>query len=421
MNIEQMKEIIIKKSISAKLASRKLNQLSNDNKNKALKAMADAIIKEKDEIKFRNEIDVEAGKEAGLSEAMIDRLLLNDKRIEEMAKGLKEVAALPDPVGEIIADWTPPTGIHIQKVKVPLGVIGIIYESRPNVTVDAAGLCLKSGNAVILRGGSEAINSNRSLAEIISRAAHSAGLPEGSIQFIETTDRQAVEILIKLDNLVDLIIPRGGEKMIKAVREGATVPVLSHGKGLCHTYIDKDADMEMAKKIVLNAKCQRPGVCNAMETLLVHKDIAPAIIPLLCSAYKEKGVEVRGCQVTKSIVPQVLPANEDDWSTEYLSLTLSIKVVDSIDEAVNHINKYGSGHSEAIITKNKSAAEKFLKEVDAAAVFHNASTRLHDGGVFGLGSEIGTSTQKLHARGSMGIKELTTTKYLVYGNGEIRE
>ncbi|MBN1621830.1 MAG: glutamate-5-semialdehyde dehydrogenase [Endomicrobiales bacterium] len=421
MEANQIKQNVVARAIAAKLASRKLLQLNAETKNKILAAMADAILKNKDEIIFRNEIDVEAAKDAGLSEAMVDRLVLNDKRIQEMARGLRDVAALPDPIGEIIADWTPPVGVHIQKVKVPLGVIGIIYESRPNVTVDATGLCLKASNAVILRGGSESISSNHTIVKIVSQAAYSQGLPEGAIQFIETTDRQAITELIKLDNLVDLIIPRGGEEMIRTIRQQATVPVLSHGKGLCHTYIDKTADLDMAKKIAFNAKCQRPGVCNAMETLLIHKDIAKNILPELCGMYKEKGVEVRGCPITKTIVPQVTDAKETDWSTEYLSMVLSVRVVESLDDAINHINKYGSGHSEAIITKDKQAAEKFLNEVDASAVFHNASTRLHDGSVFGLGAEIGISTQKLHARGTMGIKELTTTKYIVHGNGEIRE
>jgi glutamate-5-semialdehyde dehydrogenase len=406
---------------AARLAGRKLAQLPLDVKNKILIAMAEALVQKKDDILFHNEIDVQAAKDAGLNDAMIDRLALNDRRIHDMSRGLREVVALPDPIGEIIADWTPPAGIHIEKVRVPLGVIGLIYESRPNVTVDASGLCLKAGNAVILRGGSEAINSNRALINAIVPAAYTAGLPEGSIQFIASTDRTAVTEMIKLDTLIDLIIPRGGEAMIRSIRENATVPVLSHGQGLCHTYIDKDADIEMAKKIAINAKCQRPGVCNAMETLLIHKDIAPAIIPSLCKLFDEAGVEVRGCEITKSYAPNVKEAAEEDWSTEYLAKILSVRVVSTIDDAITHINKYGSGHSEAIITKDMKTAQKFLNEVDSAAVFHNASTRLHDGSVFGLGSEIGISTQKLHARGTMGIKELTTTKYIVYGHGEIRE
>jgi len=421
MNEEQIRKTIVAQAATAKLASRKLANLSSDEKNKILTAMADALIKQKDDILFHNEIDVEAAKEAGLTPALVDRLLLNEQRIKAMSQGLREVVDQKDPVGEIIADWTPPAGVHIQKVRVPLGVIGMIYESRPNVTVDATGLCLKAGNAIVLRGGSEAFNTNHMLVKIIAKSAYSAGLPEGAIQFLETTDRKAIADMVKLDHLIDLIIPRGGEEMIKFVRENATVPVLSHGKGLCHTYIDKDADLDMAKKIAFNAKCQRPGVCNAMETLLVHKDIAEKFLPQLCSDYAKAGVEVRGCPLTKKIIPDVVEATDADWSTEYLDTILSIKVVGSIDEALNHISKYGSGHSEAIITKNNETGNKFMKEVDAAAVFLNASTRLHDGGVFGLGAEIGISTQKLHARGTMGAKELTTTKYLVYGNGEIRQ
>jgi glutamate-5-semialdehyde dehydrogenase len=417
----ELRNTIITRAASAKIASRALAQLSGEAKNKILKAMADAILKEKKEILFQNEIDVEAAKEAGISEALIDRLTLNDARINDMARGLREVAALPDPIGEIAADWTPPAGMHIQKVKVPLGVIGLIYESRPNVTVEATGLCLKAGNAVILRGGSEAINSNTALVKIIDKAAYAAGLPVGAIQFIEVTEREAILDMIKLDHLIDLIIPRGGETMIKFVREHATVPVLAHGKGLCHTYIDKAADIKMAEKIAVNAKCQRPGVCNAMSILLVHADIAQKLLPELCGMLLKQGVDIYGDEGTKKAVPAVKEAKESDWSEEYLSLKLSVKVVNSIEDAINHINKYGSGHTDAIITEDKAAADKFMREVDSAAVIHNASTRLHDGGVFGFGSEIGISTQKLHARGTMGIKELTTTKYMVYGHGEIRE
>jgi len=418
---KQLQQEIITQAATAKLASRKLARLPTDSKNKILTAMADALMREKDEVVFHNEIDVEAARDAGLAAALIDRLALDDKRVTEMARGLREIVSLADPVGEIIADWTPPVGIHIDKIRVPLGVIGLIYESRPNVTVDATGLCVKAGNAVILRGGSEAINSNRALVRIITAAAAGAGLPEGAIQFINTTDRQAVAELVKLDHFIDLIIPRGGEEMIRAIREQATVPVLSHGKGLCHTYIDKNADVEMALKIAYNAKVQRPGVCNAMETLLVHKDIAPKVLPPLHEMFAKAGVTIIGDAAVRDILPGVGVAAESDWSTEYLALKLSVKIVNSADEAIAHINKYGSGHSEAIVTNNKETADLFLLDIDAAAVFLNASTRLHDGGVFGLGSEIGISTQKLHARGTMGLKELTTTKYIVYGHGEIRE
>lgn len=421
MDANELKQMIITQAANAKIASRKLASLSTEAKNKALIAMADAIAAKKDEIIFHNEIDVDAAKDAGLDEALIDRLTLNDKRVAEMVRGVREVAALPDPVGEIMQDWTPPAGIHIQKMRVPLGVIGFIYESRPNVTVDAAALCIKSGNAIVLRGGSEAINSNHAIVKAIAPAAYAAGLPEGAIQFVETTDRQAISEFIKLNQLIDLIIPRGSEEMIHSIREHATVPVLSHGKGVCHTYIDKAANLEMAKKIAINAKCQRPGTCNATETLLVHQDVAKKLLPELCKLYADAGVEVRGCPITKTVVPTVIDAQEIDWSTEYHTLIISIKVVNTLDEAIAHINKYGSGHSEAIITEDTAAAEKFLRDVDAAAVFHNASTRLHDGGIFGFGCEIGISTQKLHARGAMGLKELTSYKYVVHGNGEIRQ
>jgi len=417
MNI---KETIVSQAQAAKTASKKLALLSSKEKNRILLAMAKALDAASEDIIFRNSIDIEAAKNAELSGALIDRLTINETRIKALSASLEKVASLDDPIGTIISEWTPPAGISIEKVRVPLGVIGIIYESRPNVTVDSAGLALKSGNAVILRGGSEAINSNHALAKIISKAAYENGLPEGSIQFVETTDREAVTELIRQDGLIDLIIPRGREEMIEFIRENATVPVLSHGKGLCHTYVDAKASMDMAVNIAFNAKCQRPGVCNAMETLLVHEDIAKKLLPILCKKYAEAGVELRGCPIAVSIVPDIKRAAESDWSTEYQDMILSIKVVSSNEEAIDHINKFGSGHSEAIITEDKITAEKFLKEVDASAVFHNASTRLHDGGVFGFGSEMGISTQKLHARGTMGLNELTSTKFIVHGHGEIR-
>ncbi|PKN01189.1 MAG: glutamate-5-semialdehyde dehydrogenase [Elusimicrobia bacterium HGW-Elusimicrobia-1] len=416
-----IKKEIVSMARAAKDASRIMAGMSSSRKKEILAAMASAVEKEKDEILFENSIDVDAAGEAGLSKALIDRLRLDDKRISALASSIREIAALGDPVGEVISEWTRPSGIRIKKVRVPLGVVGMIYESRPNVTADAAALCLKSGNSVILRGGSEAINSNHAIVRTILKAGYDAGLPEGAVQFVETADRAAVLELIKLDGLVDLIIPRGSEQMIRFVREHAVVPVLAHGKGLCHTYVDKAADLAMAAKIAFNAKCQRPGVCNAMETLLVHKDIARDFLPGICENYSKAGVEVRGCAVTSSIFPDAVKATDEDWSTEYLDLKVSVKVVDSLEAAIAHINVYGSGHSEAIITSDEAAAKKFLAEVDAAAVFHNASTRLHDGSVFGLGAEIGISTQKLHARGTMGARELTTTKFLVYGNGNIRE
>ncbi len=416
-----MKEELIKKTERAKSASRKLANLSMKVKNDALLAIAKAIEKDKEKILNANQVDLENAKKANLSSALIERLTLNEKRINEMVKSLREIAELPDLVGRIITKWTRPNGLRIQKVSVPLGVILMIYESRPNVTVEATGLCLKSGNAVILRGGSEAINTNTVLAKISAQTAYKNGIPEGSIEFIETTEREAIFELIKLDQYIDVVIPRGSEEMIRTIREKATVPVLAHGKGNCHTYVDKDANLDMAIRICYNAKVQRPGVCNAMETLLVHKEIAKKFLPLMLEEYRKANVEIHGCEKTQEIVSGIKPASEDDWYKEYLSLILAVKVVNSVEEAIEHINKYGSGHSEAIITENREMAKKFLQEVDSSAVFHNASTRLHDGGVFGLGSEIGISTQKLHARGTMGLNELSSTKYIVYGSGQIRE
>ncbi len=403
-----------------KNVSRNLLDMSTETKNKTLHNISKNLIAYKEKIISENKKDVAKAKKMNLSSAFIDRLTLTEKKIEEMANSLKDMISLPDPVGTVISEWERPSGIKIQKIRVPLGVICIIYESRPNVTIDSTALCLKSGNAVILRGGSESINSNRILVKIIKESLKDMGLSVDLVQFIDTPDRKIIYKLIKLDTLIDLVIPRGGEKMIKEIRKHSIVPVLSHGKGLCHTYIDKYADINMAIKVSYNAKVQRPGVCNAMETLLVHKDIAKNVLPELAELYKKAGVELRGCEKTKKILPYIKKATEKDWSTEYLDLILSIKIVNSTEEAINHINKYGSGHSESIITENKDEARKFIKYVDASAVFHNASTRLHDGGVFGLGAEIGISTQKLHARGTMGLNELTTTKYIVYGMGQIR-
>jgi len=417
---DKRKSKLIAQAQAAKIASRQVAQLTNQQRRQILLTMATALQDNSEEIFFQNNIDIEAARQAKLNPALIDRLTLNQGRLAEMVKSVKEIADQPDFLNEVIADWRRPNGLHIQKVRVPLGVVGIIYESRPNVTIDAAALAIKSGNAVILRGGSEAINSNRALVKTIIPAATQQGLPAGSIEFIEETDREIIYQMVRLDDFIDLIIPRGNAEMIKTIRQQATVPVLAHGQGLCHTYVDKDADIAMAKNISFNAKCQRPGVCNAMETLLVHKDIAKKFLPGICEMYQQAGVEIRGCPITQSIVSFARAATEADWETEYLDLIISIRVVDSLEEAIEHINRYGSGHSEAIITENKAAAEKFLREVEAAAVFHNASTRLHDGGVFGLGAEIGISTQKLHARGTMGAKELTTTKYLVRGTGQIR-
>ncbi|MFA7073573.1 MAG: glutamate-5-semialdehyde dehydrogenase [Endomicrobiaceae bacterium] len=421
MEQNEIKQLVVKKVSAAKIASQKLGLMSFKQKNAILLAIADGLEKNIKEIIFHNDIDVEAAKDAGLDKALIDRLKLTDKRIADMIEGVRNIVKQEDPVGEIIEKRTVNGNLNIQKVRVPLGTIAMIYESRPNVTVDASALCIKSGNSIILRGGSEAINSNKILANIISSSGESAGMPAGAVTLIDIVDRNAVSELIKLDKLIDLLIPRGGEKMIDFIKQHSTIPILSHGSGLCHTYIDKEADINMAVKISVNAKCQRPGVCNATETVLVHRDIAGKVLPVLCKQYEMLGVEIRGCKLTKEIVGNVIDAVEEDWMTEYHSLIISIKVVNSLEDAIAHINRYGSSHSDSIITNSKDRAEKFLKEVDSAAVFHNVSTRLHDGSVFGLGAEIGISTNKLHARGVMGAKELTTTKFIVRGNGNIRE
>jgi len=422
MENSELKQKVFSQAQSAKNASQELAVKTTEQKNKMLLAIAQALAENAKDILFHNEIDVQAAKKADISPVLIDRLTLNESRMKAMIQGVKDVAALKDPIGEIVENLKPSEkNLDVKKIRVPLGVIAMIYEARPNVTVDAAALGLKSGNAVILKGGSEAMNSNRILAKIISEAGANAGMPSGAIQFIDTADRNAVNELLALDRFVDLLIPRGSEELVAFIRKNTLIPVLSHGKGLCHTYIDKDADLKMALEIAVNAKCQRPAVCNAMETLLVHKEIADNVLPEICKMYSEEGVEVRGCSLVRKIVPAAKEASEADWSEEYHDKIISIKVVNSIDEAIAHINKYGSQHSDAIVTKDKSAAEKFLAQIDSSGVFVNASTRLHDGSVLGLGCEIGISTQKLHARGVMGIKELTTTKYVVIGNGNIRK
>jgi glutamate-5-semialdehyde dehydrogenase len=383
-------------------AARALAKLDTATKNKLLLAMADGIGKSAATIKAANAKDLEAGKKAGLSSAMLDRLTLNDKRLADIAKGVREVAGLPDPVGTTISEWTRPNGIRIQKVRVPIGVILIIYESRPNVTVDAAVLCFKTGNAVILRGGSEAIHSNLALAD----AMNVPGLPADAVTVVPTTDRAAIDELLKFDELINLCIPRGGEGLIRAVAEKSRIPVIKHYKGVCHVYVDRDADFDMAEKIVINAKCQRPGVCNAIETLLVDAPLAGTFLPRIEKALTERGVEIRRAA---------------DWTTEYLDLIIGLRVVNGVGEAIEHITKYGSAHSDAIVTKNKETAERFLREVDSSSVFWNASTRLADGGQYGFGAEIGISTDKLHARGPMGLEDLTSYKYVVTGAGQLRE
>lgn len=418
MNIN---DYVIEKAKSASLAARKLGTLDTNIKNNALIAMAEALEKNKDTILKANGIDVENAKKAGTTTALIDRLTLNQKRISGMADGLRSVAALPDPIGEVTGMWKRPNNLQIGRVKVPLGTIGIIYEARPNVTVDASALCIKSGNSVVLRGGSEAINSNLEVYKTINDAAIKAGLPEGSIEFIDITEREAVNILMKLNKYIDVLIPRGGAGLINNVVNNSTVPVIQTGVGNCHVYVHSDADLQMAEDIIINAKTQRPAVCNAMETLLVHKSVAEKFLPKLGDTLKALGVEIRGCKETQRILPYAKPASEEDYEIEFLDLILAIKVVDSLDEALDHIYKYSTKHSESIITKSYEASQRFLKEVDSAAVYVNASTRFTDGGEFGFGAEIGISTQKLHARGPMGLNELTTIKYIIYGNGQIRK
>lgn len=414
-------ELVKAKAQAAKQAAAKLAVTSTAVKNAALLAMAAALEAQQSEILAANERDMTAAAAKGMKSSMLDRLKLTAERISGMADGLRQVAGLADPVGNVIDGKTMPNGLHITKIRVPLGVIGIIYEARPNVTADAAGLCLKSGNAVILKGGSEAMESNKTVAAILAQAAEGAGIPAGSIQFIDTSDRQAVQDLIHMNGLVDVVIPRGGAGLIQAVVRNASVPVIETGAGVCHTYVDKDADVEMAMKIAFNAKVQRPSVCNAMETLLVHKDIADKFLPMMLMMYNSSAVEIRGDEAVQEYSGQVHPATEEDWSTEYGDLRLSVKIVDSIEEAMAHIAKYGTGHSECIVTDNYQAAQLFQYTVDAAAVYVNASTRFTDGNEFGFGAEIGISTQKLHARGPMALPELTSTKYLINGNGQVRK
>jgi len=414
-------EYILNIGRRAKDASRRMASTSTNVKNNALLYMAEALVNNERNIIEANMKDMELGAKNNLSKALLDRLMINKQRIESMADGLKNVASLPDPIGIGIKRWKTPNDLDISMVRVPLGVIGIIYESRPNVTVDAAALCLKAGNSIILRGGSEAINTNIALATVISKASLSAGLPDGCIQLIEMVDRELVNKLIRLNDYVDVIIPRGGVGLKKAIIANATVPVIETGAGVCHIYVDSDANLNMAEEIIVNAKTQRPGVCNAVETVLIHKDLASEFLKRLAQSLNELGVEIRVCESGIGILCDAKTASEEDWSTEYLDLILSIKVVESIEEAIDHIFKYGTKHSEAIITNNYKNSQKFLMEVDASCVYVNASTRFTDGSEFGFGAEIGISTQKLHARGPMGLEQLTTTKYLIYGQGQVRK
>ena len=416
-----IKAYVLKKAKAAKEGARLLARASSKEKNNALLKMADALKKRKAELIKENKKDIAFAEKKGLSKAMIDRLALNDKRINEMAQGLIEVAALPDPVGEVIKMWQRPNGMVVGKMRVPIGVIGIIYESRPNVTADATSLCLKAGNAVILRGGSEAINSNKALVKILRDAAKAAGLDENAITFIDIPEREAVMEMLKLEGIIDLIIPRGGEGLIRTVTVNSRIPVLKHYKGVCHVFVDRDADLKMAEDICFNAKVQRPGTCNAMETMLVDKKIAKAFLPSMIKRFKDAKVSLKGCPETRKTDKSVASVKEEDFYMEYLDLILNVKVVKGIDEAMEHIAKYGSAHSDAIVTENYEKAMRFLREVDSSAVFVNASTRLNDGYQFGLGAEIGISTGKIHARGPMGLEELTCTKFIVLGDGQIRE
>ena len=414
---EQVRKI----AANARQASYAIAKLSSGAKDSLILAMADALAAASNELIIENEKDLAAGRGKGLSAAMLDRLMLDEARIHGMAAALREVAALPDPVGGVDKMWLRPNGLQVGKMRIPLGVIGIIYEARPNVTSDAAALCLKAGNAVILRGGSEAINSNRAIAAVLCAEMRKAGIPEGALALIPFTEREGVLEMLKQEELIDLIIPRGGESLIRFVVENSRIPVIKHYKGVCHLFVDAAADFPMAGKIIINAKTQRPGVCNALETLLVHRDIADTFIPRITNALNTLKVEIRGDETVCSLAPEAIPATEDDWHAEYLDLILAVRVVESMDQAIEHINRYGSLHTEVIVTSDYANAQRFIREVNSSTVMVNASTRFADGGQLGLGAEIGISTTKLHSFGPMGLEDLTTTKFIVYGNGQIRE
>lgn len=414
-----MSELILKGQ-KAREASYELSNASTTEKNNALEKMAQALIINKAEILKANELDLQAAMEKGTSKAMLDRLALSEERIEAMADGLREIIALPDPVGEVTSMWKRPNGLQIGQQRVAMGTIGIIYESRPNVTCDASGLCLKTGNTVILRGGSDAINSNTAIVNVLAKAVEESGLPKDSIQLIEDTSREVALEMMKLNDYIDVLIPRGGAGLIQTVVKNATVPVIETGVGNCHIYVDEDCDFEMAKAIVVNAKTSRPGVCNAAEKLLINENVSYELLPIIVEALREKNVKIIGDEKVKSMISDVVDSTEEDWSKEYLDYIIAVKIVKNVDEAISHINKYSSGHSEAIVTKSYENSQRFMQRVNSAAVYVNASTRFTDGCEFGFGAEIGISTQKLHARGPMGLKELTTIKYIIYGNGQIR-
>ena len=414
-------KLMTKIADDSRKASFELSTADSKLKNDALLLISEKIINQKNYIQSENKIDVDNAREKGLSGALVDRLVLNEKRINSMVEGLREITNLNDPVGEVTKMWKRPNGLSVGQMRIPLGVIAIIYESRPNVTADAAGLCLKAGNSVILRGGSEAFNSNQAIGSIISDALKEVGLPEKAVQIVPVTDRNAILEMLKLEEFIDLVIPRGGEGLIRFVVENSMIPVLKHYKGICHVYIDESADIELATSIAVNSKTQRPGVCNAMETLLVNKKIAKKFLPVLEKELNDLGVTIKSCKNTKKILPDTVPAKEEDFYEEYLDLILNIKIVDDLDEAIKHIEKYGSMHTESIVTKSYENAQYFIKRVNSSAVMVNASTRFNDGFELGLGAEIGISTSKLHAFGPMGLEELTSKKFIVYGDGQIKE
>lgn len=418
MTIDAQK--LIEQGKMARQAARILASANTIQKNNALIKMAECLEKSAAEIIAANRLDLEAGREMGLTSSLLERLTLDEGRIAGMAEGLREISALPDPVGEVLEINRRPNGLEVGRIRTPMGVIGIIYESRPNVTADAAGLCLKSGNAILLRGGEEALHSNRVIARIIAEAAVSSGLPAGAIQLVDSPDRQLVIQMMQMNDYIDCLIPRGGAGLKKTVMANASVPYIMTGMGNCHVYIDEFADFDKALPIVINAKVQRPSVCNAIENLLVHQAVARDFLPLIAEELREAGVEIRGCPTSKAVVPWILEASAADWAEEYLDLIIAVKVVENVDQAIEHINKYGTGHSEAIVSENYTNVRRFMRAVDAAAVYANASTRFTDGNEFGFGAEMGISTQKLHARGPMGLRELTTTKFIVYGDGQIR-
>ena len=421
MSSVSLKQEAIRLGKQAKAAARGLAPLSSEEKNRALRLMADRLEAQSEYLLNENGKDLEAAKQAGISGAILDRIALNSSRVQSMANGLREIAALPDPVHEIVKMWRRPNGLQVGRMRIPLGVIGIIYEARPNVTADAAALCLKSGNAVILRGGSEAHCSNQAIAAVLRQACAETAVPAEAVQVVQSKDHALVQELLQLEDLIDLIIPRGGEELIRAVVANSRIPVIKHYKGVCHVYVDADASYEMAEHICLNAKIQRPSVCNAMETLLVHQAIAANFLPSLAAKYQAAGVELRGCDKTCALIPGIKRATEADWTTEYLDLILSVRIVNDMNEAIDHIERYGSEHTDAIVTSNYQRSREFIDRVNSSAVMVNASTRFNDGGELGLGAEIGISTSKIHAFGPMGLEELTTTKFVVFGDGQIRE